>query len=408
MVKSTKVKVLFIHHGTGIGGAPISLLNLVKALDIRKYEIKVAFIKDSPVVTLFKEAGISVEIINASNKFFTHNETGAISWRYFHRYIYILYHWLNTAYRVAPKYLKKQDVDLIHLNSHVLSSWAFAAKRLDLKVVVHNRETVAKGYFGIRRSILRIIYSYAADKIINISHDNADRIGLKSKSEVIYNFVDIPETYRFPFSQADKRYRILFLGGMASIKGFSVVVDCLRYLNKNITIQFAGNIGRYDHSAKGLKNIFKNLVKMTLFRTVYAPLIKLNGASNAEIIGMLKEPLKAIDRSDILITPFLIEHFSRPAIEAFAYGKPVIGSNVEGMDEIVDHSVNGLLVEKGNPKALADAINYLCSNPKLAQKMGEEGRKKADRLFSPAPNVAKVEKLYQHLLAEEIMVPSAQ
>jgi len=401
-----RIKLLYIHHGTGIGGAPISLLNLVRALDKECYEVKVAFVKDSVVVDLFREAGIKVEILNTSNTYFTHNETGKISWRYFHRYFAIAYHWLLTAYKIAPKYLQDQEVDIVHLNSHVLSSWAFAAKKLGFQVVCHNRETVAKGYFGIRRSILRKIYAYAADVIINISEDNAKRMGLFSKSEVVYNFVDIPQDHRISCSQQDGQYKVLFLGGMAKIKGFPVAADCLNYLNEGITLQFAGAVGKIDHNASGIKNRIKNIIKMALFRSLYAPLSKINGMPNAEILGMLKKSLVAIDNCDILITPFLVEHFSRPAIEAFAYGKPVIGSNVEGMDEIVDHNINGLLVEKGNPKALADAINYLCTNPEIAQKMGQEGRKKAEKLFSPAPNIDKVERIYNSLLAGKTATPS--
>lgn len=159
-----------------------------------------------------------------------------------------------------------------------------------------------------------------------------------------------------------------------------------------------GGYGKLDN-AKTIKGWIKRWVKLIFFGKTYRPLKKMFEAPNAEVLGMLKDPLPTIDACDILITPFeKIEHFSRPAIEAFAYGKPVIGSNVEGMDEIIDHGANGLLVEKNNPKALAEAINYLCANPDIARKMGEAGRKKAERLFSPEVNVRKVEEIYDRLM----------
>lgn len=96
-----------------------------------------------------------------------------------------------------------------------------------------------------------------------------------------------------------------------------------------------------------------------------------------------------------------MEHFSRPAIEAFAYAKPVIGSKVEGMDESVDHGINGLLVEKNNPKALVQAIDCLAENREIVSSMGLAGREKAIHIFSPEANTKAIEQLYDALHKEE-------
>lgn len=390
-----RIKILFIHHGTGIGGAPISLLNLVKKLDPVKFEVKVAFVRGGAAEHLFSKNGVRTEVIGSSNIWFTHNETGKIQWRYFYRYITILFHWIDTAFRTAPKYLASQDAQIIHLNSHVLTSWAFAAKRAGKKVVIHNREAVAQGYFGIRRRILQLLIRRNCDRIINISHDNKRRLGIETNSTVIYNFVDLPREYRSPMNGYAPR--VLYLGGMARIKGYEVTVDCLKYLNKNVSIQFAGSMGRLSGGGS-LRAWFRDFIKLTVFSEKYRPLKKIFASRNAEVIGMLTDPLKVIDASDILITPFKIEHFSRPAIEAFAYGKPVIGSDVEGMDEIIDHGVNGLLVERNNARALAEAINYLCENPEVARRLGESARSKATAVFSPEVNMPKVERIYLDLI----------
>ena len=393
---SDNVKVLFIHHGAGIGGAPISLLNLILKLDKEKYLIKVAFINGGVATDLFKSKGIKTEVVDAPNIYFSHDEAGKIGIRYFYRYSFILYYWLKTAYIKAPRYLKKQDAEIIHLNSHVLSSWAYAAKRLGFKVVCHNRETIAEGNFGFRRKLLRKLLDYSSDRIINISLANENRIGLKHKSTVIYNFIPIPKTYRQPFDSESSVVKVLYLGGMAKIKGFETVVSCMRYLAPGIKIQFAGGTSRL-HSDQGIKGFMKNILKKTLFRGKYKLLEKIHRAPNAELLGFLTEPLKFIDACDILITPFKVDHFSRPAMEAFAYGKPVIGSNIEGMAEIIDHEVNGLLVERDNPKALAEAINELCKNPECAIQMGKKGREKAQKEFSPNTNTRKMEKIYEEL-----------
>ena len=68
------------------------------------------------------------------------------------------------------------------------------------------------------------------------------------------------------------------------------------------------------------------------------------------------------------------------------------------MDEIIDHGINGLLVEKNNPKSLAKAINYLCNHPEKAREMGLKGREKAEKVFSPENNIEKIESIYQKLI----------
>lgn len=392
----SKIKILFIHHGTGIGGAPISLLNLIKQLDKDKFNVKVAFIKGGVAEEMFRANNIRTEVLNTSNVWFAHNQTGKIQFRYFYRYFRIYKHWQFTAKTFAREYLSKQEADIVHLNSHVLTSWAYAAKREGKKVVLHNREAVARGYFGLRYKILKRLISENCDHIINISKDNFDRLGIKKNASIIYNFVDIPQTFRPSMSTPSEGIKILFLGGMARIKGFKTAAESLPFLNPGIKIQFAGSLGSIK-KGKTLKEKLVYWVKINFYNS-YNLLEKLQRNNKAEIVGLLKDPLPVIDACDILITPFKIEHFSRPAVEAFAYGKPVIGSNVVGMDEIIDPHVNGLLVEKNNPKALADAINYLCSNPGLAAQMGSKGREKAYNLFSPQKNTRMVESIYYQLM----------
>lgn len=71
-MKLNKIKILFIHHGTGIGGAPISLLNLISHLDISKYEFKVVLVKESSIVDMFRQNGIETQVLNASDDWFIH------------------------------------------------------------------------------------------------------------------------------------------------------------------------------------------------------------------------------------------------------------------------------------------------------------------------------------------------
>jgi glycosyltransferase involved in cell wall biosynthesis len=68
--------------------------------------------------------------------------------------------------------------------------------------------------------------------------------------------------------------------------------------------------------------------------------------------------------------------------EAFASGRPLIATKVGDIPEIIEHRQNGLLIEPGDPKALADAILEFIFDPELAAHCAANGFRYATRHFS--------------------------
>jgi glycosyltransferase involved in cell wall biosynthesis len=68
--------------------------------------------------------------------------------------------------------------------------------------------------------------------------------------------------------------------------------------------------------------------------------------------------------------------------ESMACGVPVIASNLPGLAETVSAAGCGILVEPGNPTAIARAIGILASSPAVAKAMGDRGRESAVREHS--------------------------
>jgi glycosyltransferase involved in cell wall biosynthesis len=68
--------------------------------------------------------------------------------------------------------------------------------------------------------------------------------------------------------------------------------------------------------------------------------------------------------------------------EAFASGRPVIATNVGDIPEIIRHRQNGLIIEPGQPQALASAILEFISDPELAAHCAENGLRYATDHFS--------------------------
>lgn len=77
-------------------------------------------------------------------------------------------------------------------------------------------------------------------------------------------------------------------------------------------------------------------------------------------------------------------------LEAMASGLPVVSTTLVGVPEIIDHKVNGLLVEPGNPAALAAHLALLLRDADLRRSLGEAGRQKVAECFDVRKNVAQL------------------
>jgi glycosyltransferase involved in cell wall biosynthesis len=77
-------------------------------------------------------------------------------------------------------------------------------------------------------------------------------------------------------------------------------------------------------------------------------------------------------------------------MEAMASARAVISTSISGIPELIEHGVNGLLVEQGNAEALAGAMRELLADPARARAMGVEGQKKVRAEFTLAGTVTQL------------------
>jgi len=101
---------------------------------------------------------------------------------------------------------------------------------------------------------------------------------------------------------------------------------------------------------------------------------------------------------DIVVCCSINEGTPVSLIEAGAAGRPVVGTQVGGIPDIIAAGVNGLLVPSDNARALADAINELINDPGRRHSMGLAGRQMAMERHSPERMVSKLKDLYARLL----------
>jgi glycosyltransferase involved in cell wall biosynthesis len=85
-------------------------------------------------------------------------------------------------------------------------------------------------------------------------------------------------------------------------------------------------------------------------------------------------------------------------MEYMEAGRPVVGSRVGGIPDLIEDGVHGLLVERRDPSALASAIEALVADPARRRAMGVAGRARRRAEFDLDGLVARVEELYTELL----------
>ena len=86
----------------------------------------------------------------------------------------------------------------------------------------------------------------------------------------------------------------------------------------------------------------------------------------------------ALDAATVLVLPSRSEGLGRVVVEAFCRGRGVVGSRVGGIPDLVTDGDTGLLVEPGDPRALADALVRVLGEPDLAPRLGTAARAAAE------------------------------
>ena len=86
------------------------------------------------------------------------------------------------------------------------------------------------------------------------------------------------------------------------------------------------------------------------------------------------------------------------ALEVLSCGKPLITTEVEGAREMVQDGVHGMIVPRENPEALAQAMQYLISQPELRREMGRRAREHVMANFTWEQAARKYKQIYSNLL----------
>ena len=129
---------------------------------------------------------------------------------------------------------------------------------------------------------------------------------------------------------------------------------------------------------KNLKNMAKDL--------------KIN--SKVIFAGFSNNPLQSASAYDIAMATSEFEGFPNTIVEYFAVAKPVISTDVVGVNEIIDNNLNGILIPFGNIELMIEKIILLINDENLRRTLSLNAQKTLKKKFTEDIMINKLEKLF--------------
>jgi glycosyltransferase involved in cell wall biosynthesis len=118
------------------------------------------------------------------------------------------------------------------------------------------------------------------------------------------------------------------------------------------------------------------------------------------LLGLRRDIPNVLKSIDVFVLPTLEEALGTSFLEAMAMGKPVVGTRVGGVVEVIREGVSGFLVKPNDPAHLAEATIRILREPEQAKTMGMEGRKIVEAEFTVERMCQRMHDLYRSMLAQ--------
>lgn len=181
-----------------------------------------------------------------------------------------------------------------------------------------------------------------------------------------------------PCYENDKYF--LFLGRMAHQKGTIYAIEAMKYLkDTDHVLKITGQVSESEEDQAIWKYIQENHLENKVVFTGFK-----HG----------KELEDLISRATCIVCPAIwYENMPNTVIEAYAYGKPVIASDVGSLAEIVDDGVTGYLFPMKDAKEMSIQMRKLAESETLSDTLGRNARRKCEQTYNEKSHMNAVLKI---------------
>ena len=365
------IRILFVSTSTTVGGAEKTLHTLATKIDPGRFKVVgiVSVKKAGAYADKLKKAGYPVYSLGVDSI----PGPGAL--------------------RQLSKIIGETKPDIVHALMYQALQLARSAKKFSggtFKLISSPRVSY-RSRSGVSMLVDRLLRS-ADDLMIaesEASRDYLAKIGYApQKTAAIRNGID-PSQWNY--SRA-KRNEL-----------------CIKLPMRHTDI-LVGTAGRLDEQ-KGHLYLIEAVAKLRVIHPVQCVIIgdgpmrralehhakSLGVQDNVHLVGEQEDVAGWLGSFDIFALPSLWEGFPNALLEAMALGLPVVATKVDGVPEMVESGVTGLLCEPRDSQALFTAIQDLIVNQDLRKRLGAAARQFVSAHFQLANMIKSYEDAYARL-----------
>jgi glycosyltransferase involved in cell wall biosynthesis len=188
-------------------------------------------------------------------------------------------------------------------------------------------------------------------------------------------FIDFPEQALPNDSAGDY---VLYFGRIDPHKGVKVLMEAVQSLDCKLVLIGDGPLSPWvdDQIEAGVKNV-----------------------ERIPFVSSREELSNYIARAAFSVVPSMWNE-NQPAVvlETYAMGRPVIGSRIGGIPELIEDGHTGLLATPGDANDLREKIRFMLERPTLCQEWGRNGNRKLQARFSRAAHYDRLMSIYESVL----------
>lgn len=286
------------------------------------------------------------------------------------------------------KFIKNNNIEIVHAHLFPTQYWLAAAslfipKGIKLLKTEHNAHNSRRKY-KLLCSVEKLIYSrYSLTIAITqkVKENLKTWIGDSCPIIIIKNGVNLNQIETeiikgTTLELENARFNILMVGSFdGRQKDQLSLIKALAYLPNDISIYFAGK-------GRAIEDVKKEVTRLGF-------------TAQVTFLELRRDVYALMNSVDLNVLSTNYEGLSGVALEAMASGKPFIGSDVEGVQEVVPSKL--FLFPARDPKALAARILEIKTNPETAQQMVNES-KNYIKSYDTAVMVSDYLDVYQDLI----------
>ena len=301
--------------------------------------------------------------------------------------------------------IKSLNPDILFSIDITLPQCALAGMLMRRKVVNQVQAELIRGRWGIRRRALIGLFS-RCHLLFGITQKHLAPFRGRSRergwTEVIPNTVGRPDTL-LPPADAEllglpaARLVIGYFGGVSRNNGFEFLLEVARDLvshGRELILVLAGGFNRRfssEWSDGQLSGAYRET--RVLFETVK----ECGLIGHCRIVGERHDVLSLMSCCHMVVVPHRLPHFSRPIIEAFAAGTPVVASDDDFNRDVISDGQTGLLAEYGNKDQWIAKILKLSNETALARELARSAETVYRERFAPQPMAQRVVECYERV-----------